>query len=302
MRQFYNMVAILCSLVFLLACQPNGTKNARKTAADPAMVNATAPRPVVDTVAWALVDTEAAIRDYALFQANDSTWQLWLLLSDKIVRYQADRLTDSLWQNAGTVYQHLDTLVAAPMAISNFDVLKTDTGYVVFYSLDGKTADDYEGQQVYAIESSDGLTFEEPTSSRKVMQHKGRSTLVDYFNHVFYLYYRVDTSLYCQVAANLHQWSEPKAVSHFGDKGNFEILSIVRRHRNYLFIAANQKVELYASKDRMNFGLTDNRYYMNNFDYSLPQVIAGDKGQDYICFEEGNKLKISKLNWLVNDQ
>jgi hypothetical protein len=275
--------------------------------------------------------------DFAVWQAADGTWQLWSCIratsypgaTRLLYRWEAGKLTDSNWNPMGiamtsdTKLGEMEGYLQAPY------VMRYHGEFLMFYG---------DGNQIALAKSKDGKVFERRLmSDGKVgMFTDGVGTRdpdVMRINDVFYLYYSANlgTALangeqeapvdrksleassnadYLRTSTDLAHWSAPKRVAFGGAAGTGPWSAecpFIYFHRAsgyyYLFrtqhYGENAQTSVYRSKDPTNFGINDDRYFVETLPIAAPEIIESG-GQVYVAalLPSLKGIQIAKLRWV----
>jgi hypothetical protein len=275
--------------------------------------------------------------DFAIWQAADGTWQLWSCIratsypgaTRLLYRWEAGKLTDSNWNPMGiamtsdTKLGEMEGYLQAPY------VMRYHGEFLMFYG---------DGNQIALAKSKDGKVFERRLmSDGKVgMFTDGVGTRdpdVMRINDVFYLYYSANlgTALangeqeapvdrksleassnadYLRTSTDLAHWSAPKRVAFGGAAGTGPWSAecpFIYFHRAsgyyYLFrtqhYGENAQTSVYRSKDPTNFGINDDRYFVETLPIAAPEIIESG-GQVYVAalLPSLKGIQIAKLRWV----
>ena len=194
-------------------------------------------------------------------------------------------------------------------------VIRINRIYYMFYgdwehiclakSMDGKTF----ARQLNADGKSGMFTQEIGANTRDAMVlHLGRK---------YYCYYTAypnrEGSVYCRVSGDLRAWSDPKRVAFGGSAGtnpySAECPHVIH-HKNseyfYLFrtqrYGENAQTSVYRSKDPLDFGINDDKYFVRRMPVAAPEVILHE-GKYYIAalLPSLKGIRIAKMEWAPHE-
>jgi hypothetical protein len=277
--------------------------------------------------------------DFAVWQAADGTWQLWSCIratsypgaTRLFYRWQSPRLTDGHWKPMGIAMTSDTTLGEMEGYLQAPYVMRYHGEFLMFYGV---------GNQIALAKSKDGKAFERRLmpDGKVGMFTEGVGTRdpdVIRVKGVFYLYYSANrgTALadgptpvdrksleaspnadYLRTSTDLVHWSTPKTVAFGGAAGNGPWSAecpFVYFHKAsgyyYLFrtqhYGENAQTSVYRSRDPTDFGVNDDRYFLETLPVAAPEIIESG-GQVYIAalLPSLKGIQVAKLKWAPKTQ
>ncbi|MGC9327356.1 MAG: hypothetical protein ACP5I1_06960 [Candidatus Hinthialibacter sp.] len=256
--------------------------------------------------------------DFAVWRAADGTWQLWSCIrhtscGDKtrlFYRWQGEKLTDPDWKPMGIAMEADPNFGETSGGLQAPHVIRDGILYHMFYG---------DWEHICQAYSMDGKTF-----ARRLMQNgksgmfsegagnNTRDAMVLKIDNQYYCYYTAyperKGAVYCRTSYDLEHWSESHQVAHGGQAGDnpysAECPHVVKRHDSYYLFRTqrygnNAQTSIYCSKDPLNFGVNDDRYFIGRLPVAAPEIIEHE-GQDYIAAlkPELDGIQIARLQWM----
>ncbi len=269
--------------------------------------------------------------DFGVWQAADGTWQLWSCIRKTkcgghtrlFYRWEARNLTDANWEPKGIAMQAEPSLGEQPGGLQAPHVIKVDGTYYMFYG---------DWQRICLAKSKDGKNFTRVLNEKGQPDlftgpwHQTRDAMVIIVDGKYYCYYTAwlrekkqfskDCSGYCKygagfcrVSEDMLSWSKPYMVAFGGTAGNgpfkCECPHVVYREDLDLYYyfrttryGQKNTCYVYFSKDPLNFGIDDDRGFLEILPVAAPEIIQY-QGQDYIAalLPSLKGIRMAKLKW-----
>jgi hypothetical protein len=241
--------------------------------------------------------------DFAIWQAADSTWQLWSCIrftrasgrTRLFFRWQARRLIETDWEPMGIALEAAPRFGETEGGLQAPFVIRARGVFYMFYG---------DWENICLASSADGKTFTRQLTSHgksslfsngpgsntrdpMVLAHGGR-------------YYCYSTSragdrgaVYCRISNDLRSWGAPKIVSAGGSAGTGPSSAecpFVYHHKAsrsfYLFrthrYGGDAQTCVYRSNDPLDFGVNDDRNLIATLSVAAPEIIEHD-GRLYLA-------------------
>ena len=264
--------------------------------------------------------------DFAVWQADDGTWQLWSCIRHTkcggmtrlFYRWEGENLTDSDWKPMG-IAMEADTLLGETRGgMQAPHVIKKDGRYMMFYG-DWKRiclAESKDGKQFKRSLNENGqpALFEGPymnTRDAMVLEYAGR----------YYCYYtghltkdsqeKHKCAVFCRTSTDIMNWSEPIKVSAGGSPegstwfgGDCEC-PFVEKIDGRFYLFRNQRYgkdhlnTQYCSSDPLDFGVDDDGKIIGELPVAAPEIIKY-KGEYFIAalMPDLKGIRIARLKWM----
>lgn len=266
--------------------------------------------------------------DFGIWQAGDSTWQLWSCIRSTnekgktrlLYGWEGKYITDKNWEPKG-IKMRADPLVGetagglqAPYSF------REGNGWYMFYG---------DWNAICCATSNDGKSF-----NRILQQNQERVTaiftegagtntrdpMIIKDGNIYYCYYTAGTgfrdegdhlktgAVYCRTSTDKKHWSHSVIVSKGGRTGNgwgAHECPFVVKIENYFFLFRTQKYgrenisTVYRSTDPLNFGIgSDEDYFVTELPVAAPELIFTDN-QWYIAAlsPDLKGIRIACLKW-----
>jgi len=259
--------------------------------------------------------------DFAIWQAappGRGSWQLWSCIRHTkcggktrlFYRWEGKRLTDENWKPMGIAMQADSRFGETRGGLQAPHVIKVGDVYHMFYG---------DWVNICLAESRDGKAF------TRVLNDKGlaglfsegpdanaRDPMVVRIGDLWHCYYTAypgrKGAVYCRTSLDLRNWGESKIVAFGGRAGtgpfSAECPHVVH-HAGYYYLfrtqryGADAQTSVYRSKDPMNFGLDDDRYFVCTLPVAAPEIVL-QEGQHYIAalLPTLKGIRIARLKWV----
>ena len=257
--------------------------------------------------------------DFAVWQAEDGTWQLWSCIrgtacgghSRLFHRWEGEHLTDKHWTPKGIAMEADPSLGETPGGLQAPHVVKWRGRYIMAYG---------DWVHICFATSQDGKTFE------RVIQPKGktgvfsegleantRDPMLIRIGDLWYCYYTAFPHGkgygYCRISADLKTWSHSCVVSYGGKVGpgpcNNECPHVVEPEPGTYYYFRNQFYGenatnwIYRSKNPLQFGIDNDEGLVRSWHVAAPEILFHE-GQYYVAslMDSLKGIQIARLNWV----
>jgi hypothetical protein len=242
--------------------------------------------------------------DFGIWQAGDGTWQLWSCIRHTkcgghtrlFYRWEGRNLTDKDWKPMGIAMTADPKLGEAIGGLQAPHVIRADGAYQMFYG-------NWHG--ICLSRSHDGKKFKRVLQDNNNTQMftedttevfaNTRDAMVLPIGDTYYCYYTAyphhKGAVYCRTSSDLRHWGDSKIVAYGGrtgtGPGSAECPHVISRHGwYYLFrtqsYGQNMISSVYRSKDPLDFGVEDDRFFVCTLPVAAPEIIRHED-QDYIA-------------------
>ena len=264
--------------------------------------------------------------DFAIWQAEDSTWQLWSCIRHTacggqtrlFYRWEGTDLKQEHWEPKGVAMEARVDLGETEGGLQAPHVIKESDTYYMFYG---------DWNRICLASSRDGKSFE------RVLGKNGQPDLfsgpyensrdpmvltVDGVFHCYYTGHKEDAkpaaAVFCRTSPDLLDWSDPvvvcaggAAARQTGWLGNCECPFVVEvdglfcLFRNQIYGVDNLNTQ-YCSPDPLSFGVDDDRFYVGTLPVAAPEIIE-HRGRYYIAalLPDLTGFRIAELDWVDQD-
>ena len=285
-------------------------------------------RPQIDGEWWTisgdpdlgtLTDPKQQPVDFAIWQAADETWQLWSCIRHTkcggktrlFHRWEGKSLTDKDWKPMGIALQADPKVGETTGGLQAPHVFKTGNSYCMFYG---------DWEHICLATSRDGKTFQRRIAGDgrtgmfgEVSGSNTRDPMVIRIGNLWHCYYTAypggKGSVYCRTSPDMNKWSDSKIVAFGGQAGTgsfcAECPHVVSFGGNYYLFrtqryGANAKTSVYCSKDPMDFGVENDRYFVCTLPVAAPEIILYE-GRYYIAalLPSLKGIQVAKLTWVA---
>jgi hypothetical protein len=241
--------------------------------------------------------------DFAIWQAADSTWQLWSCIRSTrtpghtrlFYRWQGGSLVQANWEPMGIALTADSGLGETEGGVQAPFVLKVASTYHMFYG---------DWDHICLATSDDGKRFRR---QRMANGQTGmfaiapgantRDPMVLVHGRHYYCYTTANPqgrgAVYCCLSKDLRHWGPPTIVGAGGAAGSGPASAECpfvhfhpQRRLFYLFrtqrYGRDAQTRVYASPDPLNFGIDDDRYFVTTLPIAAPEIVA-DRGRLYLA-------------------
>lgn len=270
--------------------------------------------------------------DFGIWQAADGSWQLWSCIRKTketgktrlFHRWEGKQLTDTLWQPMGIAMQADTALGEEAGGMQAPYVLQHDGEYLMFYG---------DWNRICLARSQDGKNFERevrngsPALFGELAETNTRDAMVKQIDGKWYCYYTAhpnqEGAVYLRTSENLYDWNESQKVAFGGEasgKGKFwlaecpHVVQIQEGGDYFLFrtqsygrveegkLITPQKTTVYRSADPTDFGIEDDRYFVDSLEVAAPEIFQHE-GQWYIASLRSDLqgIQLARLNWVAKE-
>ncbi|MHC4642814.1 MAG: hypothetical protein ACYS32_14315 [Planctomycetota bacterium] len=259
--------------------------------------------------------------DFGIWQAQDGTWQIWSCIRNTkcggntrlFYRWEAKNLTDKNWEPMGIAMQADVKLGEQKGGLQAPHVIKVGDIYYMFYG---------DWLRICLAKSNNGRNFTRVLNENQQPDlfsgpyNNTRDAMVLVADNKYYCYYTGhlgDENLgadFCRTSQDLRHWSKPVKVAAGGRAGgtkySAECPHVIYRQDTglyYLFrtqrYGKNNVSSIYASPDPLNFGVNDDRFFIDTLPVAAPEIVKY-KGQYYIAalLPSLKGIRIAKLKWV----
>ena len=263
-----------------------------------------------------LSDPQQQPVDFGIWQANDGTWQLCSCIRKTrcggntrlFYCWDGEKLTDKNWRPMGIAMQADPKFGEAAGGLQAPHVIKVADLYQMFYGICRATSRGGKRFQRVLVEKNSTQMFTEDTPQ---VRANTRDAMVLTIGDTYYCYYTAyphrKGAVYCRTSKDLNNWSESKIVAFGCQAGtgpsSAECPHLVYRHGWYYLFRTQRygrdaKTSVYRSKDPLEFGIEDDRFFLCSLPVAAPEII-GHQGQDYIAslLPSLKGIQIAQLNW-----
>jgi len=320
-------LAVLICLVFFSGCNPGTNKNLPQI------------KPQIEGEWWQiagnpdldmLTSEDQQPVDFGIWQAADSTWQLWSCIRKTkepgktrvFHRWESDRLIDKNWTPMGIAMRADTTLGETLGGMQAPYVIPNGGEYLMFYG---------DWQRICLAKSQDGKIFERvirggsPALFGDTTETNTRDAMVLKVDNLWHCYYTAHPdqigAVYARTSPNLYDWSNSVKVAFGGQAGNDKFwyaecpFVIAHPAGNYFHFrtqaygkgvtnAGNnvQQTSVYRSPDPLYFGIEDDQYFVGTLPVAAPEIFEY-KGQWYIAalMPDLDGIRLAKLSWVEAD-
>lgn len=265
-----------------------------------------------------LTDPKQQPVDFAVWQAADGTWQLWSCIRNTkcggntrlFYRWEGKRLTDKDWNPMGIAMQADPKYGETPGGLQAPHVVKHGHTYLMLYG---------DWESICLATSRDGKNFTRRLNEKGLAgmftEGRGNNTrdaMVIRVGDLWHCYYTAypnrKGAVFCRTSPDLKDWSESKIVA-FGGRAGTNPYSAECPHvvcvegYYYLFrtqrYGADAQTSVYRSKDPMDFGIEDDKYFVCTLPVAAPEIILHE-GEYYIAslLPSLKGIRIARLHWM----
>ena len=288
-------------------------------------------RPVIEGDWWtvagdpdlgAYTDPKQQPVDFAVWPAEDGTWQLWSCIRGTkcggktrlFYRWEGKQLTDRDWRPMGIAKEAKTERGETAGGLQAPYVVKIDGVYHMFYG---------DWENICAATSNDGKTFARRVNAngKTGMFSEGqgnntRDSMVIPIKDLWHCYYTAypkgQGAVYCRTSKDTKTWSESKVVAFGGEAGTNAVSAEcpfvveVSPGEFYLFrtqrYGQNAISRVYHSRDPLNFGVNDDKHLVGSLPVAAPELIQ-HKGQWYMAslLPSLKGIHIARMQWKAKE-
>jgi len=265
--------------------------------------------------------------DFAVWQAADSTFQLWSCIrgikgpgkSRLFHRWEAKNVTDTHWKPMGIAMQADPSVGEETNGLQAPHVIKDGDRYLMFYG---------SWDHICLAVGTDGKTFERVLNSEGKSSlfgsslHNPRDPMVIKYGDLYVCYYcaheakddktdRPKSAVFCRATTDLKNWSEEWIVSRGGSVynvgywhgGDTECPFVQVIDGQYVFFRTQRykpgpQNTQYCSDNPFDFGVDSDKYMVGSLPIAAPEVIK--VGNQYYIFAvkpELDGIRAAKLRF-----
>lgn len=263
--------------------------------------------------------------DFAIWQAEDGTWQLWSCIRNTAIggqrrlfyRWEGTDLEQEHWAPKGIAMQARADLGETEGGLQAPHVIKDDGTYHMFYG---------DFSRICLARSTDGKSFERVLGKNGQPDlfsgpyENSRDPMVLKVNGVFHCYYtghkqhaQPPTAVFCRSSSNLLDWSDPVVVCAGGTAAGqtkwlgavcecpfvVQLNGLFCLFRNQRYGTDNLNTQ-YCSPDPLDFGVDDDRFCVGTLSVAAPEIIE-HRGRYYIAalLPSLTGVRIAGLDWVA---
>jgi len=261
--------------------------------------------------------------DFAVWQAEDGTWQLWSCIRNTktpgytrlFYRWEGKTLTDSNWTPMGIAMMSDEKYGEPQNGLQAPHVVKWKGEYWMAYG---------DWDNICLATSKDGKEFKRvrQLDDRSAVFTEGaenntRDAMLLFTKGKWHCYYTAFPAGrgydYCRTSDDLINWSDSAVVAYGGRAGNApfsaECPHVVEFKPGYYFLFRTQsyspgaRTSVYCSDNPLNFGIDDDNYFVRQMNVAAPEIIFHNS-QYYMAALNPNLdgIRIAKLNFKKFDQ
>ena len=268
---------------------------------------------------------EQVAANFAIWQAEDDTWQLWAhLVGTKTLgktrlfyRWQGEKLTDTDWNPLGIAMEADPGYGETPGGLQSPFVLKQKGEYLMVYG---------DWKHICLARSWDGKTFARQLNldgmAGMFTQRDGglaRDPMLLPIGNTYYLYYVAAANdvaaVYCRTSTDLRTWSASKKVLAGGSPGSDGgsiagpfVFSLPGEDAYYLFRTHTSlgdsefATSVYRSTDPLDFGVDDDRHLLTTLPTEVVRVFDHEGDYYIVSLLPGMQgYQIARLKWVRHD-
>lgn len=284
--------------------------------------------PVIDGEAWTIAgdpdlghytDPKQQPVDFAIWQADDGTWQLWSCIratkcagkTRLFHRWEGKSLTAPNWKPMGIAMEAKPEHGETPGGLQAPHVVTISGIYHMFYG---------DWENICVAKSDDGKTFTRRvnTDGKTGMFSEGlgnntRDAMVIRIKNLWHCYYTAypnkQGAVYCRTSKDTRQWSESKIVAFGGEAGtnafSAECPFVVELSPGEFYLFRTQRYgqqaisRVYHSRDPLNFGINaDPSHLVCSLPVAAPELIR-HKNQWYLAslLPSLKGIRIARMSW-----
>jgi hypothetical protein len=256
--------------------------------------------------------------DFAVWQADDGTWQLWSCIRSTkcgelgrvFHHWEGKSLFDKDWKPLGIAMEAKPELGETPGGLQAPHVIRHEGLYYMAYG---------DWEHICFATSKDGKHFEravQPNGKTGVFSEgqgaNTRDPMLVKIGGLWHCYYTAFPNGkgygYCRTSPDLKKWSDSYVVSYGGkpgtDKCQNECPQVVEPEPGVFCYFRNQfygegaKNWVYCSKNPFNFGIDDDSKIVRDWKLAAPEIIHFE-GNYYIAalLDDLQGIHIAKLKW-----
>jgi hypothetical protein len=285
--------------------------------------------PVIDGEWWTVAgdpnldhytDPKQQPVDFAIWQANDGTWQLWSCIRGTkcggktrlFYRWQGTNITQPNWRPMGIAMEAKPEHGETPGGLQAPHVVKIGAVYHMFYG---------DWENICAATSEDGKTFtrriNENGKTGMFTEGQGNNTrdaMVIRIKELWHCYYTAfpnkQGAVYCRTSKDTRAWSDSKIVAFGGEAGtnafSAECPFVVELTAGEFYLFRTQRYgqqaisRVYHSSDPLKFGINDDASHLVcSLPVAAPELIRHE-GQWYIAslLPSLKGIRIARMKWM----
>jgi len=256
--------------------------------------------------------------DFAIWQAADSTWQLWSCIRNTKTggrtrlfhAWESPELTASNWKAKGVAMEADEHYGETPGGLQAPHIINISNIFHMFYG---------DWESICAATSVDGKGFTRRLKDGKAgmfTEGQGNNTrdpMVININGRWHCYYTAfpnkQGAVYCRTSGDTRKWSESRIVAFGGEAGtnafSAECPFVVELDRGEFYLFRTQKYgtgaisRIYHSHDPLNFGINqDSNYLIGSLSVAAPEFVLHNRQWYIAALAPSLKaIRLAKLEW-----
>lgn len=266
----------------------------------------------------AYTDAKQQPVDFAIWQAEDGTWQLWSCIratkcggkTRLFHRWEGKSLTEANWKPFGIAMEARPEHGETPGGLQAPHVVKIGGVDHMFYG---------DWENICAATSEDGKTFARRINAdgKTGMFTEGhgnntRDAMVIRIKDQWHCYYTAypnrQGAVYCRTSKDTRAWSGSKIVAFGGEAGtnafSAECPFVVELTPGEFYLFRTQRygqnaiTRVYHSRDPLNFGVRDDAHLVCRLAVAAPELIRHE-GQWYMAalLPSLKGIQIARMKW-----
>jgi hypothetical protein len=267
----------------------------------------------------ALTTTNQQPVDFAIWQAADSTWQLWSCIRGTkepgntrlFYRWEVAHVTEANWKPMGIAMHASTTYGEKPGGLQAPFVFRKGAEFIMFYG---------GWEDICSATSSDGKKFErnlnvdgKVTLFGEGHDANSRDPMVIRVGDLWHCYYTAHPGRkgadYCRTSRDLKTWSDAKIVARGGEAGagpySAECPFALELSQGDFYLFRTQRYgkdavsRLYHSTDPMDFGIdNDTGHLVGSVPVAAPEILrVGDKWYMAALLPTLKGIQIREFTW-----
>ena len=260
--------------------------------------------------------------DFAVWPAQDGTWQLWSCIratkcggkTRLFHRWEGRELTQPDWKPMGIAMEAKTEFAETAGGLQAPHVVKIGDTYHMFYG---------DWENICAATSEDGKAFTRRVKAdgKTGMFSEGqgnntRDAMVIRIKDLWHCYYTAypnrQGSVFCRTSKDTKAWSESKVVAFGGEAGtnafSAECPFVVELSPGEFYLFRTQRYgqnaisRVYHSRDPLNFGVNDDKFLVGSLPVAAPELLQ-HKGQWYMAslLPSLKGIRIARMQWKAKE-
>jgi hypothetical protein len=257
--------------------------------------------------------------DFAIWQANDGTWQLWSCIRSTkcggktrlLHRWEGTNLLAADWQPKGIAMEASARHGETPGGLQAPHVIKFNGYFYMFYG---------DWENICVATSLDGKSFARRVNDKGLtgmftegMGNNSRDAMVIQIKDLWHCYYTAypnqQGAVYCRTSRDTRTWGTSRIVAFGGDAGtnpySAECPFVVELTPGEFYLFRTQRygqdaiTRVYHSNDPFDFGINnDAKHLVGSLPVAAPELILHEK-QWYIAslLPSLKGIRVARLEW-----